>query len=35
MYDFAAEKRDALEKWGEHVRRVVLNSEGAKVIAIR
>ena len=36
MYDFAAEKRDALEKWGEHVRRVGLNSEaGARVVSIR
>ena len=36
LHAFTDEKRDALEKWGEHVRRVVLNSEvGAKVVSIR
>ncbi len=39
VYDrhaFTEEKRDALERWGEHVRRVVLNSEaGARVVSLR
>ncbi len=35
LYSFASEKRDALERWAEHVERIVRSLEGKNVVAIR